>query len=169
MHQGGGNWVATLLPLVVIAVVMALRFRSMGKERPLNLSTLWLVPAVYLLLVGSMLFELPPPPVGWGLAAAGLAVGVVVGWYRGKTIRIERNAETGQLRQRASPIAMVLLLVLVVLKLGARWIFGEGAATHPGSSAMLLTDAFIGFALGLLSATRVEMYVRARRLIAAAE
>jgi hypothetical protein len=32
---------------------------------------------------------------------------------------------------------------------------------------MLMTDAFIGFALGLLSATRIEMYMRARRLLAA--
>jgi hypothetical protein len=30
---------------------------------------------------------------------------------------------------------------------------------------MLLTDAFIGFALGLLSATRLELYLRARTLI----
>ena len=60
---------------------------------------------------------------------------------------------------------MVLLAVLVVLKLGARDIFGDTAAIQPGSNAMLLTDAFLGFALGLLSATRVELYLRARRLI----
>jgi hypothetical protein len=30
---------------------------------------------------------------------------------------------------------------------------------------MLLTDAFIGFALGLLSATRLELYLRGRRLL----
>ena len=33
---------------------------------------------------------------------------------------------------------------------------------------MLLTDAFIGFALGLLSATRLELYLRARRLLSVA-
>jgi hypothetical protein len=61
---------------------------------------------------------------------------------------------------------MLLLVALIVLKLGARAIFGETAAGHPSSSAMLLTDAFIGFALGLLSATRLEIYLRARRLLA---
>jgi hypothetical protein len=30
---------------------------------------------------------------------------------------------------------------------------------------MLLTDAFIGFALGLLSATRMELYLRARSIL----
>jgi hypothetical protein len=60
---------------------------------------------------------------------------------------------------------MLLLVALIVLKLGARTIFGDTAAGHPGSSAMLLTDGFLGFALGLLSATRLELYLRARSLI----
>lgn len=124
--------------------------------------TLWVMPLLYLLIAGSMLFTLTPPPIGWGLLFAGLAAGIAAGWHRGKLIRIERNAETGELRQKASPLAMWLLLALVALKLGARAIFGDAAAGQPGSSAMLLTDAFIGFALGLLSATRLELYLRAR-------
>lgn len=166
-HQGG-NWITTLLPFVIIAVVLALRFRSMSRERPLRLETLWVVPAIYLVIAGSMLFALPPPPMGWGLVATGLIAGLVVGWYRGRLIRIERNADTGELRQRASPLAMMLLLVLIMIKVGARSIFGETAAAHPGSGAMMLTDAFIGFALGLLSATRAELYLRGRRLLEAA-
>jgi hypothetical protein len=166
MHQPGGNWIATLLPFVIIAVVIALRLRSMSRERPLKLGSLWVVPVIYALIAGSMLLTLTPSPLGWGLLFLGLAVGLAVGWHRGKLIRIERNAETGELRQKASPIAMLLLVALIVLKLGARAIFGETAAGHPSSSAMLLTDAFIGFALGLLSATRLEIYLRARRLLA---
>ena len=37
----------------------------------------------------------------------------------------------------------------------------------PATQAILMTDAFLGFALGLLTATRVELYLRARRLLAA--
>jgi hypothetical protein len=167
MNAHGGNWLTVLLPFAVIAVVIALRLRSMRGERPLNLGTIWIVPVVYLLLAGSMMVALPPTPMGWGLVVTGVAVGLVLGWYRGRLTHIERNPETGELRQRASPLAMILLLALIVLKLGARSIFGEAAATQPGSGAMMLTDAFLGFALGLLSATRIEMYLRARRLIAA--
>jgi hypothetical protein len=163
-HQGG-NWIATLIPFVIIAVVLALRVRSMSRERPLKLQTLWVVPVVYALVAGSMLFSLTPPPLGWGLMLVGVVVGVAVGWHRGKLIRIEHNAETGELRQKASPLAMVLLVALIVLKIGARAIFGETAAGHPSSGAMLLTDAFIGFALGLLSATRLELYLRAKRIL----
>ena len=167
MQHQGGNWLTAVLPFVIVAVVLALRFRSMSRERPLNVGTLWIVPVVYLLLVGSMLLALPPAPSGWGLVVFGLGVGAVVGWHRGKLIRIERNAETGKLSQRASPVAMLLLVALVALKLGARAIFGDSATAHPSSGAMLLTDAFIGFALGLLSATRLELYLRARRILAA--
>ena len=165
MQHHGGGWAATLLPFVIIAVVLGLRMRSMSRERPLKLETLWVVPVLYLLIAGSMLFALTPPPLGWGLLFAGLGLGIAVGWHRGKLIRIDRT-ETGELRQKASPLAMLLLLALVVLKLGARAIFGESAAGQPGSSAMLLTDCFIGFALGLLSATRLELYLRARRISA---
>jgi len=169
MNQPGQSLLTTLLPFVVIAVVLALRFRSMSKERPLKLSTLWLIPVIYLFIAGSMMVALPSPPLGWSLVIIGLAVGLVVGWYRGKTIRIERDPATGELRQKASPLAMILIAVLVVLKLGAREIFGDAAAAHPGSGALLLTDAFLGFALGLLSATRAELYLRGRRLLAAPE
>lgn len=165
-HQGG-NWLTALLPFVIIAVVVGLRLRSMSRERPLKVETLWVVPVVYLALVGWMLFALPPTVVGWGLLVLGLVVGAALGWHRGKLIRIDRNAETGELRQKASPLAMILLLALIALKLGARAIFGEAAAGHPASGAMLLTDTFIGFALGLLSATRLELYLRAKRIMAA--
>jgi len=168
MNQHGGNWLTTLLPFAVIIVVVALRLRSMRGERPLRLETLWIVPVVILLVAGWTFWELPPPPIGWALAGAGLALGAALGWYRGGLIHIERKADTGEITQRASPLAMILLVAIIALKMGARAIFGETAATQPGSSAMLLTDAFIGFALGLLSATRIEMYLRAKRLLSAA-
>ena len=161
IHQ---TWLTAILPFVIIAVVVALRLKSMSRERPLKLGNLWIVPGVYVLLVGWMFFALPPTPAGWALMAAGLVAGAMVGWHRGKLIRIDRN-ECGELRQQASPIAMLLLVALIVLKLGARAIFGEAAATQPGSAAMLLTDAFIGFALGMLSATRVELYLRGKRIL----
>jgi hypothetical protein len=168
VQQQGGNWVATLVPFAIIAVVFALRMRSMRSERPLKLGSLWAVPVIYAAIAASTLVALPPPPIGWGLVIVGLALGIAVGWYRGKFIHIHRDSETGELRQRASPLAMMLLLAIVVLKLGARQVFGATAASQPGSTALLLTDAFIGFALGLLSATRLELYLRARRLPAAA-
>ena len=165
MNPHGGNWLTTALPFVALALVVAWRFRSMSKERPLNIGTLWVVPAIYLALMASLIVALPPHAAGWAVMAAGLVAGAVLGWHRGKLIRIERNAQTGQLMQRASPLAMVLLLILIGLKFGMREAFGDSAAAHPSTAAMLVTDAFIGFALGLLSATRLELYLRARSIL----
>lgn len=165
MNPHGGSWLTTALPFVVLALVVAWRFRSMSKERPLNIGTLWVVPAIYLALMASMIIALPPHAAGWAVMAAGIVAGAVLGWHRGKLIRIERNAETGQLMQRASPLAMVLLLILIALKFGMREVFADSAAAHPSSAAMLVTDGFIGFALGLLSATRLELYLRARSIL----
>ena len=167
MQHQPTNWLTTLIPFAIIAVVLAIRIRTMSRERPLNLSTLWIIPVVYVLIAGSLVVAAPPSQLGWGLMAIGLAVGVGLGWYRGRLIHIERDAETGKLRQKASPLAMILLIGLIVLKLGAKSVFGETTMTHPSSGAMLLTDAFIGFALGLLSATRAELYLRGRRLLEA--
>lgn len=168
MQHQPGNWLTTLIPFVIIAVVIGLRMRSMSKERPLKVETLWVVPVIYLALVGFMLTTLPPSPLGWGLMGAGLGTGAAIGWHRGKLINIHRDEQTGQLRQKASPVAMLLIVGLVVLKMGARAIFGDSAVAHPSSGAMLLTDAFLGFALGLLTATRVELYLRAQKILATA-
>jgi len=166
-HQPG-NWLSTLIPFVLIAVVIAFRMRSMSKERPLKVETLWVVPVVYLALVGFLLTTLPPSPLGWGLMGAGVGIGAAIGWHRGKLIRIHRDEQSGELRQKASPLAMLLIVGLIALKMGARAIFGDTAVAHPGSGAMLLTDAFLGFALGLLTATRIELYLRAQRILATA-
>jgi hypothetical protein len=113
-----------------------------------------------------MFVELPPSLLGWELFLGGLLIGLLAGWYRGRLIHIYRDAETGELRQKASPLALVMLVAIIILKIGARDVFGETAASNASSPAMLLTDGFIGFALGLLSATRIEMYTRAKRLLA---
>jgi hypothetical protein len=166
VNAHGGNWLTALLPFMVIGAVMLVRLRSMGRERPLKVATLWVVPAIYVVLVGASLVGMPPTALGWALLVAGVVAGGLLGWHRGKLIRIERNAETGALSQQASPLAMLLLVAIIALKFGAREIFGESAAGQRGSQAMLLTDTFIGFALGLLSATRLELYLRARRILA---
>ena len=165
MNPHGGTRLTTIFPFVVLALVVGWRLRSMNKERPLNIGTLWVVPAIYLALMASLIVALPPHAAGWAVMAAGLVAGAVLGWHRGKLIRIERNAQTGQLMQRASPLAMVLLLILIALKFGMREVVGASAAAHPSSAAMLVTDGFIGFALGLLSATRLELYLRARSIL----
>ena len=67
---------AHYLPLLVVVLVIALRLRGAGRRRPLRLERLWVVPALYLVLVVTLLVETPPPGIGgWLSAAFALAAG----------------------------------------------------------------------------------------------
>jgi hypothetical protein len=161
VHPAQPNWTSYAVTLVIIIVVMALRFRRMGRMRPLNLSSLWVVPALYVAVAALMFIQLPP--TGWvAIATAiGLLVGAGVGWMRGKMMHIHVDPQTHALNQKASPAAMLFLLALVAIRLAARSLLGEQGSVSPA----MLTDPLVAFALGMFTLTRLEMYLRAKRLL----
>ena len=158
----------TLLPILIIGLVLAFRFRSMSKKRPLNASRLWIAPAI---LVGIALFTIiahPPGILGLSLCFMALIFGGLLGWHRGKMMRIERDPETGQLTQSASPAAMLLLVAILAVRFAARSYF-EGQPT-PGKldeNTLLVTDVLLSFAVAMIAMTRVEMGIRARAILSA--
>jgi membrane protein CcdC involved in cytochrome C biogenesis len=158
VHQ---SWITYAISIVVIIIVLAFRMRRMGKMRPLKLETLWVVPALYLAIAALMFFQLPP--TGWVAIASGigLLLGAAFGWQRGKMMHIHVDPETHALNQTASPAAMFFLIALIVVRMGAKTILGAEANVSPA----MLTDPLIAFALGMFSLQRVEMYLRARRLL----
>jgi len=156
----------TLVTVAIIVVVLGLRMRRMSQLRPLRLEMMWIMPAILSLVFLSLLYAYRPSSMDWLWIVAAAAVGAAIGWYRGKMMQIHVDPETHALNQKASPLAMLLLVAIIILKVGAREVFGEAAASDASSPAMLTTDAFIGFAFGLLTATRLEMQARARRLLA---
>ena len=158
VHQ---SWISYAITIGIIILVMGLRMRSMGKMRPLKLETLWVVPVLYLAVAGLMFFQFPP--VGWTaiVSGIGLVIGAAVGWQRGKMMHIHVDAETHALNQKASPAAMFFLIALIVVRMGAKTILGAESNISPA----MLTDPLIAFALGMFTLQRVEMYLRAKRLL----
>lgn len=158
VHQ---TWISYAITAGIILVVMALRLRRMGEMRPLKLETLWVVPLLYLVVGALMFWQLPP--TGWVAiaCAAALAIGAALGWQRGKMMHIHVDPETHALNQKASPAAMFFLIALVVIRAGARGVLGQGSGISPA----MLTDPLIAFAIGMFTLTRVEMYLRAKRLL----
>lgn len=155
----------TVITVAVVVIVLGLRMRRMNRVRPLKLEWLWVVPLLYTVIVIATFVALPPSLGGWGLAAVGLAAGSALGWQRGRMMRIEVDAETQSLRQRSSPAAMLLIFAIVLVRMAGRSLFGSPGAPGVGGAALLATDALLGFALGLLTLTRVEMYIRGKRLL----
>jgi membrane protein CcdC involved in cytochrome C biogenesis len=108
-----------------------------------------------------MFWQLPPTGSVAIACAAALAAGAAVGWQRGKMMHIHVDRETHALNQKASPAAMLFLIALVVVRAGARGVLGQGGGISPA----MLTDPLIAFALAMFTLTRVEMYLRAKRLL----
>jgi hypothetical protein len=137
-HAGQPNpMIGYAISAVVILLVMAFRFRSTNRVRPLRLERLWIVPVLYGVFTVVMFEQYPPPPLGWALSVTALAVGAVLGWHRGKMMRIGIDPDTHALNQTQA---------------------------HVG--AMMVTGALIALALGVIAASRAEMFLRARRLLA---
>jgi hypothetical protein len=158
------NLLQYLIPIVVIGIVLFFRFRSLGKARRLRLERLWIVPAFYLALAIFLFAEMTPHGLGWVWAGLALAVGGAVGWYRGSAMKIHVDPETHKLNQVASPLAFLFILALIGLRMAIR----AGAAYEAGLGHVdvaLITDCLVAMALGLLSMTRLEMFLRGSRLL----
>ncbi len=159
-----------VVPVAIFVVIFALRARRMSQMRPLRLEYLWIVPAIYLVIVAGTIFFKPPtfafalPSTGAAIASLiALAVGAAVGWQRGRMMQIHVDPDTHALNQKGSPWAILFLLAIIGIKSLAQ---GEGRAL--GFDVILVTDVALAFALGMFATTRIEMYLRAQRLLAEA-
>jgi membrane protein CcdC involved in cytochrome C biogenesis len=161
VHPVHQTWVSYAITIGIIVIVMTLRLRRAGQMRPLKLGSLWVVPVLYLAVAAIMFAQLPP--TGWVTIACGVAllIGAAVGWQRGKMMHIHVDPETHALNQKASPAAMLFLVALIVVRMLARGMMGAEGGVSPA----MLTDPLIAFALGMFTLQRVEMYLRARRLL----
>lgn len=159
------------LPLAIFAAIMFWRLRTLDKARPLRLHTLWLLPVLFVVLVGVVLFGMPPGPVGIACIVLGIAVGAGVGWQRARLMRlhVEGEGDRARVMVRQSPAALLLLMALAGVRAlfrsatGAAQMSGAGGA-HLSAGALALTDGLLGFALGMIVAHRVELWRRARAL-----
>ena len=155
-----GPWVY-LVPLIAVAMVVLRNSR----ERKLKVERLWIAPVAFLILTGLVLAAQPPP--GLALLAVNLlalVVGASAGWWRGRLTRLSVDPETHDLTSKTSPLGMLLILALFALRYFLRTMGAQGASMlHV--SALQVTDALMLFAVGLVCAQRLEIALRATRLL----
>lgn len=171
MSTGAGGLLGPQAAGILIGLAIAvpiLLFRA-ARPRKLRVELLWVRPAIWLVIAAASFAGAPPPisPLSIAVLAAGLAVGGALGWRRGRLMRIEVDPETHQMTMQASPAAMLFILVLMVLRAGARdAALGSLAQTHVPVSVVM--DALILFSLGLMVVQGLELWIRGRRLLAEA-
>jgi hypothetical protein len=172
MPQISPQTLQLLIPLIIIIPVFLLRARRLSRPQPLKLWLLWLRPAI-LLVVCAVVLLLPQPgvaprvflPTDWAVLALAAALGAVGGWYVGKTMAIEVHPENGALMVKGGPLGLLVIAGLLVartlLRSGARM---EASAWH--LDVTLIFDALIVFTAGLYAVRSLEMYLRAKRVMA---
>jgi hypothetical protein len=160
-----------LIPLAVIPVVIVLVLLRNRRKRVLRPNLLWVMPAIVAPLIllgvwgssrtaGATAFGLD----AWAVLLVGAVLGGVAGWWRGKTVAIEKEPD-GSLKAQASPLGLVLVVALFAFRGVLRPLI-ESHAAQWHLNALAVTEAFLVFALALIVLQRVEMYIRARRILA---
>ena len=61
---------------------------------------------------------------------------------------------------------MVLLVTIILIRYAARAYFGGNPTAGNEEQTLLVTDVLLLFAVGMIGMTRVEMAIRAKRMIA---
>lgn len=161
------QWIGPILAIAVGLVVLTLRMRKMQQVRPLKVERLWMLPAFYGVIAIALYVTHPPQGMVWIYALAALAVGLTLGWIRGKLMAIHVDPETHEVSQQGSRLAMLFIVGLVILRFTARAFMGNGSDVDP-TVMFATTDVLLAFGFGFIGAQRLEMGMRARELLAEA-
>jgi hypothetical protein len=159
------NPLSYVIPILVILPLLYLRLRRMMKPQPLKLNRLWIRPIIILALGVSALGAALPPvaDLPWFVLAA--LIGGALGWQWGRLMVIHVDPANGTLMTRGSQAALIVMMLLLALRIGLRAGLNlEAAAWH--LDAVLITDGFIVFTAFLFGIRGLEMYLRARRVLA---
>jgi hypothetical protein len=163
---GATPW-SYLIPMGVALVVIYLRNRQ---ARRLRIERLWLFPAIYLGLLALTLAEAPPPlsALSIGILVASFLIGGAIGWQRARFTEIHLHPETHDLSSRASPIGLMFIFAILVLRYAARdFLAGDAALLH--IPVLAVADGFFVLAVAMLSVQRLELWLRASKMLAEAK
>ena len=154
---------------IVLSIVLLIRFRRMNQTRPLKVERLWMVPALYLVITVVAFVTTPPDAAGWVYCLVAFVLGGALGWQRGRLMRIDVDPHSHEVTTVQSPAAFLFIVVLIALRSGIRSAAQSDVVGLLHMSPNTLTDILVALALGLLSVQRLEMFLRARRLLAEAQ
>jgi membrane protein CcdC involved in cytochrome C biogenesis len=163
MHLDHSKLIAYAIFGAIFLAILAFRLRRAMKSRPFNLKFIWVLPAIFVALSVMTLTALPPSGAEWLWIVLSLAVGCAIGWFNGRTITLSVDPASGAVTAKATPLAMLFIVGLVVIRYAMRAMMSAEATTYHLSPA-LIQNAFMALALGLFLTRAVEMGLRARRL-----
>jgi hypothetical protein len=169
-QAGGPPW-AALIPIVIAMGIVILRN---ARARRLRIESMWIAPVIIIALIGLALFGESKAaaahgqpvftPVAIVIDIAGIVLGGLLGWWRARFTNITIDPQTHELTSRASPIGMVVIMGILVIRTVVRTYTADNAGAL-GQWGPLLADGLLVMSVGLVCAQRLELALRATRLL----
>jgi hypothetical protein len=168
---GSGFSAGQFVPLFVgLAIAAAIILRRNSRPRTLRIELMWLRPALFIAIIATSMATSPPPLTLASVAIMALSVviGVGLGWQRGRFIRIEVHPETHAVTSQASAWGILFILGIVGVRVALRGAMMEGHAAI-GVPMTVVTNALVLLFGAMIITSSLEMWLRARRLLADAQ
>jgi hypothetical protein len=154
------NVVNVILGIIILAIIV---FR-VSRERKFGMGSLWVWPAVMLVLVvGDIWISGVSSTIDIVYMFIALVAGTAFGWFQGihSTIRVDRSANAAFVK--SSPIGMGLFIAALAFRLGARYMAGAFSTSaysggHLSPAVALMSALTLVFAVGLF--TGLRLYVK---------
>ena len=158
-------------PAIVLALV-ARRFLRAQKPQRIKPNRLWIGPVFLALPMALVLWTSPRPDLlGVALFVVALAAGLGLGYLRALHQTFSIDPETGNVMSQASPVGLIIFIVIFAVRYGLNTWMNQGASPGmgrpPSPQLLLYTDAMMVFAFGMVSATAWEIWRRTRPLVIA--
>lgn len=155
-----------LIPVIAIAAAATVVIIRNLKPRRLRLEMMWVRPLIIMTVAAGFLILNPFPHQPYALAviAAAAVVGTVVGFLRGRMVRVSVDPETHTAMSQASPLGVGLILLIIA----ARYFLSSTTGARSGhfdAQAMLITDALLIFGAGVVGVTGLEVWMRANKMV----
>lgn len=166
MDQSG----AALIIVPIVLLVLGLRVWMNSRARKLRVERMWVGPTIFVFILAISIYDQLPPPgvLPWVILAIAGALGVFIGFYRGRMVRIAIDMETHALTSQQSPWGMLIFLGLIGARYGIRFSLG-GAHDLNGIPVSIILDALTVFYGGSIIGMRYEMWQRAKKLLSDAQ
>jgi uncharacterized membrane protein len=153
---------------VLFVALFAWRIRRMMTATSFNPYGAWILPAILLVMSALLLFQAKPGGMEWVWVVGLFALGLVVGYFRGKSITINRDPATGRLLAQGSAVAIVFIILLIAARYGLSYLLQTNAsAVHLRPIMANVLPAVLG--AGLFTARSIEMGIRGHKVLEAAK
>jgi len=152
-----------LIQGVIYLVAIALFLRRTLTTQTMRVTVLPVVAVLFILVAGLGIAYTPSTPLEWIAIPIGVVLGAVLGYFRGIHSVVTPGQKPGTIRVKASPVLAAVIILALLARLGARYLF-----VHDPQTGFAISDGTIAFAALSIAIARMMLFIAARRIIAPA-